>query len=151
MSTEGKFPLAFPTSSGAAGVSAPFSVLPETLAEQAEALHRTVSKLAALPQTDPREAAATVASGIQQLATSLDAFYRETSLSAASIHEAMSEAVRSNVEQVLRHLDELAVADGPLEAAKLQLGYLARQTALMAEQASGLHSAVMRFFAWPSR
>jgi hypothetical protein len=149
VSTEGKFPLVIPTSSGAAGVSAPVSVLPEALAEH-PVLPKTVSKPAPVSELPPSDAAATVTSGLDRLACSFDAFYREMCLSTASIHDALTEALRSNVENAFRHLDELAVADGPMEAAKLQFGYVARQAALLADQASGLQSAVMRIFCWPS-
>jgi hypothetical protein len=145
------FPLAFASSSGSGGVSAPFSILPEVLAERAELFNKTVLQMIAAPSVSPKEAAQTLTAGLEKVAKSIDAVCRETGSSAFSVQETLNEAMRTNIEQAFRYLDELVVAQSPADAMKLQMTYLSRQTALFAEQARGVQSALMRMLAWPAR
>ena len=139
-------PLAVPASSGSGGVSAPFSILPEQLAEQTEALGQAVIHLIASPPAEQREAAVIVTGRLEQIAHSFDRIYREANDSAQSLNAAIGEAFRRNMEQALQFADGLANAKGPAEALDLQFGYFAAQVQLFAEETSAIQREFAKVF-----
>ncbi len=145
---KGLIPLVVSTSSGMGGVSPPFSILPEKLAEQTEAIGQAVIKLMTVTVADPRAAVEVIGGRLEDAAQSLDQFYQESRRSASSINDALEETVRRNFENGLRFIEGLTAAKGPSEVINLQFRFLSSQMTIFAEQSKewqrafgGLYSA----------
>jgi hypothetical protein len=137
------FPLAMTVSSGSSGVSAPFSVLPEKWAEQTEALGQAMIQLMAAPSGEQKKAAKMVT---QRIAESIGQIYNDANSSAQSLNAVMAEAVRLNIEQAMRFLEDFANAKGPADAIGLQFGFLDAQARLFAYQSQVLQRELVKLF-----
>lgn len=145
------WPLVVTTSSGVGGVSPPFSILPEKLAERTEAFGQALFKMIAAPVTEAKAAGEALTAPIEEFARSFDQIYKDANDSAQSVGAAFAEAVRVNVEQGLIFVEDMVDAKGPSEAFKLQFNYFTQQTQLFAEQAKDFQLAWFRAFFRPPK
>jgi hypothetical protein len=142
-------PLVVTTSSGVGGVSPPFSILPEKLAEQTGAFGHAAIKLMAAPVGQQKEAAEIFSSRLEDVARSLDRILQDANRSALSVNAAIGEAFRVNVEQGLRFFDDLVAAKGPCDVLNLQFGFLSSQMQLFTEQSKDLQREFAKNFRPP--
>ena len=140
------FPLVQPVSSGSAGVSARFSILPEQLAEQTEALGQAMIELVAAPVPERIEAAEAFTSKLEQVAHSFGLICEQASNPAQGINMVMAEALRKNAEEVMRFLRDLANAKGPRDALELQFRFISGQARLFSEQSAAMQREFARLF-----
>ncbi|MGA7325708.1 MAG: phasin family protein [Rhodomicrobium sp.] len=131
-------PQAFPASSGAAGVSAPFSVIPEPPAGE------TRNPGQASPHSQQQGAAE--AGRQEKVAYPFDELYSEANSSAQSICSALTEAFRKSVEQTFHFVEDLSNAKGPLDALNLQFGFAAAQFRLLAEGSASIQGELLKAF-----
>jgi hypothetical protein len=143
-------PAAQPVSSGASGVSAPFSILPEKIARQTGALSQAVLEFIAAPPSEHREAAAALSSKLEDMTHSFDRIYLDASSSVNSMTASACEVLRTCIEQGIRFIEDLAGAKSPSDAMRAQLGFFAAQLRLAAESSKAMQSEFARFFAAPS-
>jgi hypothetical protein len=125
-------------------VSAPFTILPEELAEKTGALGEAAIALMTSAATEQKEAAAAFTERLQAVARSFEGIYQEANSSTLSVHAALAEAARQNAEQALFFLQCLISAKGPLDAMGLQFSFLAAQAQLFAGQARALQREYAR-------
>ncbi len=140
------FPLAVPASSGSGGVSAPFSILPEKLAEQTEALSQAVIQLIASAPVEQQKAAQMLGGRLEDMAHSFDRMYQDANHSAQSLNAAFGEVFRRNMEHALRFVDDLAQVREPSEAFTLQFGYFTAQFQLWAQETSVIQREFAKVF-----
>jgi hypothetical protein len=143
-------PAAQPVSSGASGVSAPFSILPEKIAQQTEALGQAMFKLMAAQAGEHREAAAAFSSTFEDVTQSFDRLCLDAGSCAHSITAAAGEALRRGIELGLRFMEDLAGARSPSEAIRLQLGFFSAQAQLFAESSKAMQGELASFFMAPA-
>jgi hypothetical protein len=143
-------PAAQPVSSGSSGVSAPFSILPEKIARQTEALGQAVFQLMAAPAGEHREAAAALSSKLEDVTHSFDRICLDAGSSLHSMTEAAGEALRTCIEQSLRLMEDLAGAKSPSDAIRAQLGFFTAQVQLCVESSKAMQREFARFFIAPS-
>jgi hypothetical protein len=139
-------PLVVTTSSGIGGVSPPFSILPEKLAEQTGAFGHAAIKLMVAPAGERKEAVETFSSRLEDVALSLDRIIQHANSSTLSVNAAIGEAFRANAEQGLCFLDDLVMAKGPSDVLTLQFIFLSNQMQLFAEQSKELRRELSRVF-----
>jgi hypothetical protein len=140
-------PLVVTSPSGLSGVSAPFSIIPEDVAKQTEALGQAAVLLMTCPPGLKKEAADNFGTHLESVASSLDRMYLAANSSGLSVASTLTEAVRSNMEHTLRFIEDL-VATSPCDAFGLQVKYLSEQTKLHAEQSSDLARELIKLFFW---
>jgi hypothetical protein len=143
-------PTAQPVSSGASGVSAPFSILPEKIAQQTEALGQAVLQFMAAPAGDHHEAATALGSKFADVTQSFDKICLDAGSSMHSMTAAAGEALRKSMEQGMRFLEDLAGAKGPSDAIRLQLGFFTAQMQLFVECSKAMQREFARFLAVPA-
>jgi hypothetical protein len=131
-------PLVVTAAPGFGGVSPPFSILPEKLAEQTEAFGQAVIQMIAAPVGQQSEAVEVFSSRLEDVACSLDEIYLETSNSLQSINAVTGEAFRKNFEQSLRFVDDLVSAKGLSDIFNIQFGFVFSQIELFAEQSKNM-------------
>jgi hypothetical protein len=139
-------PAAQPVSSGASGVSAPFSILPEKIAQQTKALGQAMFEFMAAPAGEHREAAAALSSTFEDVTQSFDQICLGASSSVHSMSAAAGEALRKSIEQGLRFMEDLAGAKGPSDAIRAQFGFFTAQTQLFVESSKAMQREFARFF-----
>jgi hypothetical protein len=144
-------PAAQPVSSGASGVSAPFSILPEKIAQQTGALGQAVLQLMAAPAGEHGHAAAALSSKLEDVTQSFDRICLDAVRSFDSMTAAGAEALRTCIEQSLRLMEDLAGAKGPSDAIRAQLGFFIAQMHLFAESSIAMQREFARFFPMPPR
>jgi len=136
-------PRAFPASSGAAGVSAPFSVVPEPPAEET----RNPGQASALDPSPHLQQQGEAEGGRQdKVAHPFDEFYSEANSSAQSICSAVTEAFRKSVEQTFHFVEDLSNAKGPFDALNLQFGFAAAQFRLFSEGSAAIQEELLKVF-----
>jgi len=138
------FPVAMAASPGSSAVSAPFSVLPEQWAEQTGALGHAMMQLFAVPAEGQRKAAEDLTSRLEGMASSLEQVYQDANNSVQSVNVAVVETARLTLEQTLQFCHELAVANGPADAIRIQLGFLQSQAQLFSQQVKAIQREVSR-------
>jgi hypothetical protein len=135
---------------GFGGVSPPFSILPEKLAERTEAVGHAVLHMMAAAPARRKEAAETLSSRMEEVVVSFDEFRIETSNSLQSVAAVTGEAFRKNVEQGLRYVDDLVSAKGLTDILHIQTAFFSSQIELFAEQARQMQRAATMFL-WRQR
>lgn len=139
-------PAAQPVSSGASGVSAPFSILPEKIEQQTEALGQAMLQFMAAPAGEHREAAAALSGKLEDVTQSFDRICLDASSSIQSITAAAGEALRKFIELAMHFAEDLAGAKGPFDAFRIQHGFLTAQMQLFAESSKAMQGEFARFF-----
>jgi hypothetical protein len=142
-------PAAQPVSSGASGASAPFSILPEKIAQQTEALGQAMLQFMAAPAGEHREAAAALSGKFEDMTQSFDRICLDASSCAHSMTAAAGEALRKVIELSIRYMEDLAGAKGPADAIRLQLGFFTAQMQLFAESSKAMQREFARLFTAP--
>jgi hypothetical protein len=143
-------PAAQPVSSGSSGVSAPFSILPEKIAQQTEALGQAMLQFMAAPAGEHGEAASALSSKLEDATQSLDRICLDASSCVHSMTAAAGEALRKGIELGTRFLEDLAGAKSPSDAIRLQLGFFTAQFQLFAESSTAMQREFAKFFTAPS-
>jgi hypothetical protein len=139
-------PAAQPVSSGASGVSAPFSILPEKIAQQTGALGEAVLQLMAVPASEHRQAAAALCSKLEDVSQSFDQICLDAISSFHSVTAAAAEALRTCIEQSMHLMEDLAGAKRPSDAIRAQLGFFSAQMQLLADSSIAMQREFARFF-----
>ena len=129
-------PAAQPVSSGASGVSAPFSILPEKFAERTGALGQAMFHLIAAPVTEQSEAMSSVR--FDSVAHSFEHILQEASNSVQSMNATVGETLRKSIEQSVHFMEDLSQVKAPSDILRLQFGFLSGQMQLFAENARNI-------------
>jgi hypothetical protein len=143
-------PAAQPVSSGSSGVSAPFSILPEEIARQTEALGQAMFQFIAAPPGEHREAAAALSSKLEDVTQSFDRICLDAGSSVNAMASSAGEALRTWIEQSIRFMEDLAGAKTPSDAIRAQLGFFAAQLQLAAETSQAMQREFAKYLAVPS-
>jgi len=139
-------PAAQPVSSGASGVSAPFSILPEKITQQTESLGQAMLQFMASPPGEHRESAAALTSRFEDVSQSFDQICLAASGTVQTMTAATAEALRKSIEQGQRFIEDLAGAKGPFDVIRLQLGFFTAQMQLFADSSKAMQKELARFF-----
>ena len=143
---KGLLPLAVSASPGIGGVSARFSIVPDELAAQTEALGQAVIHLIITPPSEQKEAAEVFSHRLEEVAHSFDLICQDASCSAQSMSVAMAEVMRKNIEQAMRFVDDFANAKGPGDAIGLQFAFIAAQVQLFTGQLRAMQQEFAKLF-----
>jgi hypothetical protein len=139
-------PAAQPVSSGSSGVSAPFSILPEKIVPQTDALGQAMLQFMAAPAGERREAASALSSKLEDVTQSFDRICLEAGGCVHSMTAAAGEALRKGIELGTRFMEDLAGAKSPSDAIRLQLRFFTAQMQLFAESSTAMQREFARFF-----
>ena len=96
------------------------------------------------PASTQKDAAGVLNSAAKDVTQSFGRMYRETSSSAQSIHIAMSEIVRQNMEHGVRFIHDITHAKGPWDAFGLQAAFVLAQMKLFAGHSMVLQREFVR-------
>lgn len=135
---------------GFGGVSPPFSILPEKLTEQTEAVGQAVLHVIAATPERRKEAVEALSNRLGDVVVSFEELRIETGSSLQSVAAATGEAFRKNVEQGLRFIDDLVSAKGLADVVQIQMVFLSNQIEIFAEQAKQMQRAAAMLF-WRTR
>jgi hypothetical protein len=130
-------PLAVTASSGTGGVSPPVRMMEQAIAGQTQALEQAIAQF----NLTKAATAGTLITGLEGMARTIDWVRHDASSSAQTIQTVLCEALRSNAEEALRFMHELAGARAPSEFFAVQAAYFNKQTYLFVLQARDLQEA----------